>query len=363
MTNPTRPADVRYQLLVGTYTAGSSAGIQVFDFDDRAGRIGERRQEMPCSNPSWLVLSPSADLLYAVHEDSEGRVGRFRRDASGRLEACESQPSEGDHPTHASLAADGRHLFVANYAADREPGVLSVLPVTAEGTLLRARHKQIHARGSAVDPERQAHGHVHCVVSDPSGRYLFACDLGADEVVVHRYQPDSESPLQPASHFEAPLGSGPRHLVFSQDGRFAYLTLELSGELLALAHAEGVLTPLQRLRLAPDGFQGKVAAGALHLSADGRFLYAVDRGEHNHLVAYRVDPDTGRLDLLQRRSCEGQEPREFALSPSGRFLLVANQGSDCIRLFERDPHDGRIGALLQTVSVGAPSDFVFVSLP
>lgn len=362
-TSP-RSTPSRHRLLVGTYTQGASGGIQVFAFDPEQERIGERLDEVACSNPSWLVLDTTGRNVYAVHEDETGSVSHFRLDpVSGRLRAAERQASQGDHPTHASLASDGAHLFVANYAAGARPGVLALLPLDEAGGLGEARQIHRHEGGSAVEAGRQEHGHVHCVLNDPSGRYLFVCDLGADKVFVYRYR--AGEPLRPAHPpaFEAPPGSGPRHLVFSADGRRAYLTLELSGDVLVLDHADGVLGPLQRLRLAPEGFHGAVGAGALHLSADGRFLYVADRGEHNHLVVYGVDPEDGTLSLLQRRACEGQEPREFALTPSGRALLVANQGSDQIRVMARDPQSGLIGETLQTVNVGAPSDLKFVSLP
>ncbi|WP_263139800.1 lactonase family protein [Pseudomonas alcaligenes] len=375
--NPSGKPPAHFNLLVGTYTAGASEGIQVFHFDDAAGRIGELRFTAPCSNPSWLTLSADGRQLYAVSEDGgespdmpgerRGQVSHFQFDAaSGRLDLHGSQASKGDHPTHSSLSPDQRYLFVANYSADAEPGSLVVLPVAADGTLGAARHVHRHPVGSHGDAERQAHGHVHCARISPDGWHLYVADLGADRVFVHRYDVHHPAnPLQTAgpASFQAPTGSGPRHLVFSADGRFAYLTLELSGEVMALAVERGELRAIQTERLAPPGFGGAVAAGSLHLSADGRFLHVLDRGDHNHLVVYRVDPAKGTLECLQRRSCEGREPREMALSPSGRFLLLANQGSDRIHVLARDPESGRLGETLQTVSVGAPSDFVFVALP
>ncbi|MCS9356601.1 gluconolactonase PpgL, partial [Pseudomonas aeruginosa] len=176
----------------------------------------------------------------------------------------------------------------------------------------------------------------------------------------------AERPLQAAdpAFVPTPPGSGPRHLIFSADGRFAYLTLELSGQVMVFAHeGNGRLRQLQTHDLAPAGFQGKVGAGALHLSADGRFLGVLNRGDDNQLVTFAVDPASGQLRFVERRSVEGTEPREFAFSPGGRFVLVANQNSDQLRVFARDPQSGQVGKTLQSVEVGSPSDLRFVAVP
>ncbi|VTL99910.1 3-carboxymuconate cyclase [Pseudomonas aeruginosa] len=244
-------------------------------------------------------------------------------------------------------------------------GSVAVLPVRADGSLAPAVQVESH-QASKVQP-RQASGHVHSVVSSPDGQYLFAPDLGADKVFVYRYAPEqAERPLQVAdpAFVPAPPGSGPRHLVFSADGRFAYLTLELSGQVMVFAHeGHGRLRQLQTYDLAPAGFQGKVGAGALHLSADGRFLGVLNRGDDNHLVTFAVDPASGQLRFVERRSMEGAEPREFAFAPGGRFVLVANQNSNQLRVFARDPQSGQVGKTLQSVEVGSPSDLRFVAVP
>lgn len=96
------------------------------------------------------------------------------------------------------------------------------------------------------------------------------------------------------------------------------------------------------------------------MSADGRFLYVSNRGTANEIVVYAVGKDDGQLSLLQRRSVEGDHPREFALDPSGNFLLVANQKSNQIVVMRRDPRSGKLGETIQTLSQDAPSDLKFL---
>ncbi|MCE6981936.1 DUF1513 domain-containing protein, partial [Pseudomonas frederiksbergensis] len=150
-------------------------------------------------------------------------------------------------------------------------------------------------------------------------------------------------PTQPLSAVEPvslPPGSGPRHLLFDRDGKHAYLTLEMSAQVVAFDYQDGKLVELQRLPLTEQNDASAKAAGALHLSADGRFLYVSNRGTANELLVFAVDDKSGKLMQVQRRSVEGDHPREFTLDPTGKYLLVANQKSNQIVVIRRDPRSG-----------------------
>ncbi|WDF75192.1 lactonase family protein [Novosphingobium sp. KACC 22771] len=360
-------------LLIGTYTGKESKGIYLYHFDDRSGRIDARPvQVMTADNPSWLVLSPDHRLLYAVDENGEGgrdpvgRASAFRMEpTSGRMTFINRVSTLGAEPTHASLSKDGRYLFVANYAVSPDPGgTLSVLPVGKGGALGPVTQVKTF-RASMVNPERQASPHIHSVVSSPDGRFVFVQDLGGDRVYAYRYNPEHRetplSALRDAPFTELPKGSGPRHLIFSPDGRHAYLTLEMSGQVAVLDHAEGRLTLRQLVALAPDGFSGKVSAAGLHFSPDGRFLAVTNRGTDNQLLSFRISPEDGTLHLADRRSVEGKEPREFAFSPDGRFVLIANQRSHAINVFRRDPASGTVKEQVQSLSIDQASDIKFLT--
>ncbi|QQQ01949.1 lactonase family protein [Lysobacter enzymogenes] len=362
------------ELLVGCYTGGQCQGVGRYRFDPASGRIDPRPLEtIVTDNPSWLAVSADGARLFAVNENgpaSPDPVGRASSFALGRGAARSRALSRantlGDDPAHAALGRDGRYLFVSNYSGAQSPGgSLAVLPVDADGRLGAAVQVLGH-RASQADRERQLGPHVHAAAQSPDGRYVFAADLGADKVYAYRYDParSAERPLQAAATpwLELPAGSGPRHLLFSADGRHAYLTLEMSGEIVALDHDDGRLRIVQTLALDPGRRQGNAAA-ALHLSADGRFLYASNRGEDNHIAVYAVDPGDGRLRPLQRRASEGRGPREFALAPDGRHVVVANQHSGNLVVIARDPASGELGATVQTLPMVSPSDVKFVPGP
>ncbi|WP_460418532.1 lactonase family protein [Pseudomonas sp. microsymbiont 2] len=351
-------------LLVGSYTDSGSEGIYRYDFDSRTGQIDAKpRQVVKSVSPSWLVLSADQRQLFAVNETPKGQVSSFSLGKQGEIKLLNQVPSQGDEPTHASLSHDQRYLFVANYAVAPDPGgSLVVIPVAKDGKLKPVVQQARHTP-SKVNPERQAGAHVHSLVLSPDGRHLYASDLGADKVFIYRYDGASpEHPLSPAipPAVDLPPGSGPRHLLFDAKGRHAYLTLEMSAEVVVFDVQDGALTERQRLSLTESKDAAAKAAGGLHLSADGRFLYVSNRGTANEIVVYAVGKDDGRLTLLQRRSVEGDHPREFALDPDGNYLLVANQKSNQIVVMRRDPRSGKLGETVQTLPQQAPSDLKFL---
>lgn len=351
-------------LLVGSYTDGGSQGIYRYGFDERSGQIdAEPRQVVKAVSPSWLVLSADQRLLFAVNETPQGHASSFSLSAKGEIKPLNQVPSQGDEPTHASLSHDQRYLFVANYAVAPDPGgSLVVIPVAKDGKL-KGVVQQARHQPSKVNPERQAGAHVHSLVLSPDGRHLYASDLGADKVFIYRYDGASpEHPLTPAipASVELPPGSGPRHLLFDAKGKHAYLTLEMSAEVVVFDVQDGALNERQRLPLTDLKDLAAKAAGGLHLSADGRFLYVSNRGTANEIVVYAVGKDDGQLTFLQRRSVEGDHPREFTLDPSGDFLLVANQKSNQIVVMHRDPRSGKLGDTVQKLEQQAPSDLKFL---
>ncbi|MBC8997178.1 lactonase family protein [Pseudomonas sp. N40(2020)] len=361
-----------YQLLVGSYTADTSQGIYRMNFDSATGQIAAKPlQVVKSENPSWLTLSKDQKRLFVVNEngpgqtDPVGRVSSYAIDPKTHaLSLINQVQSLGNEPTHSSLSGDASHLFVSNYSVMEDPGgTLAVLPVGADGKLKPVVQMSAHP-ASRINPERQASNHVHSTVSSPDGRYVFSNDLGADKVFVYLFDPKAnpDLPLTPAmtAAVALPAGSGPRHLLFSADGKHAWLTMEMSAQVAVFDYNDGVLTQTQMIDLAAGQPTSDKAAAALHASADGKFLYVSNRGTANQLLVLAIDPATGQLKELQRRSVEGDHPREFSLDPSGKFLLIANQKSNEIVVVERDGKTGLLGKTVQKLPMDAPSDLKFL---
>ncbi|WP_285434445.1 lactonase family protein [Pseudomonas sp. fls2-241-R2A-110] len=361
-----------YQLLVGSYTAGQSQGIYRLKFDSATGQIDAKPlQVVKSENPSWLTVSKDQRHLFVVNEngpgqkDPVGRVSSYAIDPKTHaLSLINQVQSLGNEPTHSSLSVDGSHVFVSNYSVVEDPGgTLAVLPVGADGTLKPVVQMSSHS-ASRVNPERQMSAHVHSTVSSPDGHYVFSNDLGADKIFVYRFDPKANPhlPLTPATpaSVQLPAGSGPRHLLFSADGKHAWLTMEMSAQVAVFDYRDGKLEQTQMVDLAAGQPTSDKAAAALHASADGKFLYVSNRGTANQLLVFALDPATGHLKELQRRSVEGDHPREFSLDPSGKFLLIANQKSNQIVVIERDAKTGLLGKTVQKLPMDAPSDLKFL---
>lgn len=365
------PADGVYNLLVGTYTDAGSDGIYVYRFDTKTGSVAPVSSAKTV-NPSYLLPSRDGRTVYAVNElpgdngpaGQRGGISAFRFDAkTGALTFLDRVSSEGNDPCYLSLSPDGRYLVTANYSVASDPGgSFAVFPLRDDGQVGNAV-LTVHHEGTGPVQGRQDGAHVHSTVFSPDGRYLFVQDLGADKLYAYRYTPDgSRGLLGPTGrrYAVAKPGAGPRHLAFGADGQYAYATNELDATVTVYRHRDGELTPVETVPLVAPGFHGKVGAAAIHLSPDGRFLYASNRGDANEIVIFAVDAASGRLSLVGRQSSLGRTPREFLIDPSGKWLIVGNQDSDTFYVFGRDIATGKLDANPRKVAVGRPVDFKLV---
>lgn len=344
---------------VGTYADGASRGIYRFTFDLATGAAGVPALAVETQNPAFLGLHPSRRFLYAVGE-SDGFGGRptgalaaFAIAADGRLTLLNQQASEGPGPCHLAVDRAGRHLLVANYRG----GTVAVLPIAADGRLQPAVSVRAH-QGSGPDPRRQAGPHAHGVYLDASESFLLAPDLGADRVFRYRFDA-KRGQLEPAGGLVLASGAGPRHLAFDPSGKRLYVINELSSTVSAFRYGlkQAEPTPFQTLSTLPAGTVGTNTAAEIALSADGRFLYASNRG-HDSIAVFDVAAD-GRLSLRGHAPAGGQTPRHFSLDPSGRWLLVAHQGSDSVAVFRLDDATGLPGPPLASLSLPKPSCLLF----
>jgi len=365
---------VHADLLVGTYTAGTSQGVYRYAFDSHTGQIAAQpEQVVKTENPSWLTLSHDQKHLFVVNENGPGQA-----DVIGRVSSFSVAPkthditpinqveSKGEEPTHSSLAKGEGYLFVSNYAVHPDPGGrLSVLPINAKGELGEVVQQEQH-EASKVNPERQASSHVHSVYVAPNGRDVYLNDLGADRVFLYHFDPkNTQHPLTASTPPEVILapGSGPRHIVFSKDGMHAYLVTEMAAQVTVFdAQKGGFLKQRQVVDLAAGKAPEAKGGGAIHLSADGKFLYVSNRATSNEMLVYSVAPKSGELKEIQRRSVEGVEPREFTFDPSGKFMLIANQKSNQIVVVRHDAKTGLLGETVQKFDISMPSDVKFLTL-
>lgn len=349
-----------YHVLVGTYTKGKSKGIQVYSYDSKTGKMAFEH-EVPLSNPSYLCLSPDNKLVYAVSEENgkDGSVTAFTFDArTGELHQLNALSSGGIAPCYVSTDHTGKLVFVANYSS----GTVTTFHTGADGSLL-PNPEIITNAGSSKNAARQDHAHAHSAVVSPDNKFLFTADLGTDKEMVYKIDAaDVVNPLTPSTpaFYTLPAGNGPRHFIFDATGKFAYLIQELSGTVTTYAYSNGTLDSLQSVPLVNAGVTGKIGAADIHLSADRKFLYASNRGDFNTISCFSVNRTNGLLTYQSMISSFGKAPRNFAISPDGKFVIVGNQNSDDAYVLPRDTHTGKLSPYIQKLDIGAPVCLKFV---
>jgi 6-phosphogluconolactonase len=363
------------RVYVGTYTGGDSEGIYLLDLDLNDGELTSRGLVAKTDNPSFLAAHPDGNLLYAVNEVGQidgkdsGGVSAFKIDPeSGKLLLLNQQLSLGGAPCYLIVDRSGKHVLVANYGG----GSVASLPIGKDGRLGMATSFIQHS-GSSLNPDRQEGPHAHSINVDPANRFALAADLGLDEVIVYRFDPETGtlSENEPA-HATVAAGAGPRHLAFSPDGRFAYVVNEMHLTVTAFSYnaEQGSLTEVQSISTLPDSATATADPASAHpagystaeiqVHPTGRFLYVSNRG-HNTIAVFAVDRETGKLTSIGYEPTQGRNPRNFAIDPTGQYLLAANQNSNTVVVFRIDQESGTLVATGMEASVPRPVCLKFFS--
>jgi 6-phosphogluconolactonase len=166
----------------------------------------------------------------------------------------------------------------------------------------------------------------------------------------------------PQEFAESYPGGGPRHITFHPNGKFAYLIEELSGHVVVYQYQEGKLKLLQSTSTIPPGKNGFAGSADIHVSPDGKFLYASNRGDFNNLAIYKVDPKSGKLSTAGFQSTLGNAPRNFNMDPTGNYLLVGNQNNDEVVVFKRNMKTGLLTDTGKRIAVGKPVCLKWIGL-
>jgi 6-phosphogluconolactonase len=339
---------------IGTYTKGDSKGIYRLSMDDSSGTIDDVQVAAELENPTFLAVTSDQKYLYSVTKvENQGGVGAYSIEPDGQLSLLNYNVADGSPPCHVSLNDSNNFLFSANY----HQGTGIAYKLTDNGEIAAVTSTVTHA-GSGPH-ERQEKPHAHYSGLTPDEHYLCVVDLGTDEMVVYSFD---NGTLTKHSEQAFKPGTGPRHIQFHPNGKFAYVNGELSSEVIALSYDSetGSFNELQYISSLPAGFGEESIGGAIKLSADGKFLYASNRG-HDSIAVFQIDADTGHLTLVDHTSTEGSFPRDFTIDPTGKFLLAANQDTSNIVQYTIDYSTGKLTPTGVTVSVPNPVCVVFTN--
>ena len=322
-------AQEKVMMIVGTYTDGGSKGIYSYYFNQETGEA-EALNSLALKNPSYLTISTDGRLVYAVSEtnDEKASLNTIRLNPrTGDMQLLSSAAVMGGDPCY--VATNGKTVLTANYSG----GSMSVFTLNQQGTKPELATLFLGTTGGP-DLTRQNTPHVHCACFTPDGKYALATDFSADRILSYRLNGQKAVANGIAANVSA--DSGPRHLIFSKDGRFAYLMSELSGKVTVFSYSDGRLKCLQEIVSDSVGARG---GADIHLSPDGRFLYSSNRLKAEGIAIFAVDNQTGLLTRIGYQPTAAH-PRQFNITPNGQYLLCCCRDSDKIQVFQRDEKTG-----------------------
>lgn len=329
----------------GEIVPGRCKGITCYSFDEETGELLRLAETPSVPNPSYILADPKGPYLYCVNElkEYEGIDGSIVsayeiQTETGELRLLSRQFTCGADACYLAFSPGGNYLMVANFSG----GSFCVLPILPDHSLGHASCVLRH-HGHGVNKERQESPHPHQMLLSPDGQYVYVADLGLDRLAAYKADwekgwllPEVERDVQGVP------GQGVRHGTFDIDGNYLYVMTEMACQVNVYRYEKesGRSELIQTISAMPENCTTPSLGAAIRLHPNGKWLYVSVRGS-NHLAVFHIEED-GKLKLVQIRDSEGEIPRDFILSPSGRYLLAGHQDTDTICVFKIDQETGEL---------------------
>ncbi|WP_299017738.1 lactonase family protein [uncultured Polaribacter sp.] len=319
---------------VGTYTKKDSKGIYKYSLS-KEGKLSEIGLQATVVNPTFLVKSKDKKTLFAVGETDKNGVGFVRsfKIEKDSLTQVSKEKTGGAGPCFVGIN-DDNYIVTANYRA----GTVGLLKTDTNGKLSNLLDVQQHfGKGTT---ERQKAPHAHSAWFHPTKKELISVDLGTNELWFSKIENDKLT-LTAQQKLAMPKGSGPRHLTFHPNKKWIFVLNELANTVSLVKENNGKYFVESTITTLPNDFTEFSKAADIHITKDGLFLYASNRG-HESIAIFEVNTADGSLKTVGYENVRGEHPRNFSLSPNEDFLVVANQDTDNIISFKRDEKTGKL---------------------
>ncbi|MBC6997082.1 lactonase family protein [Cytophaga sp. FL35] len=334
-------------ILIGTFATGEKQGIYQVQFNSVTGKLSNLEHLVKEENPGYLYLSKDGKHVYSSNGVTPGSISTFTWSKDGtKLTKTGNHPSLGNGACYVSANNEENLIAAANYGS----GDMVVYPLDNSGKLIDQPTGKTHSGSGPHKNQKSAH--AHCAKFSEDGKFLYVADLGIDQIV--GYPIDKNKIGEAFTALQLNPGDGPRHLIFQPKKNRAYIINELSSTIISATAdpVTGVFKKIDKKSTLPHGYEGPNACADIHLSNDGNFLYASNRG-HNSIAIFKVSK-LGELQLLETEPVRGDWPRNFVLAPNSHFLLVANRKTNNISVFKRDPKSGLLTFTQHQLEVPQP---------
>jgi 6-phosphogluconolactonase len=332
-------------------------GITIAEFDSATGALSAPKMAIETRDPAHFTLSNDGKHLYMCNTGTPGGVSAFAVDRkSGALHLLNYKESKGRGPSYVSVDGSGKYVLDANYGG----GFVEVYSLAKDGSLDQQTAFVQHI-GSSVNV-RQSKPYAHWFRTDPTNKFGLVADLGMDQVVIYKFDASTGklAPNEPP-FTKVAGGMGPRHLAFHPNGKWVYGIAEIANEVMAFNWdaGKGALTQFQSVKTLADGFKDPSTAAEIAVRADGKFLYASNRGEDS-IVVYAIDATSGELTFKQRTPSRGKVPRYFTFDPTNKWFIVSNQEGGNVAVFSVDGPTGELTPKGEPVPLPKPMAVVFL---
>jgi len=333
---------------IGTYTKKESKGIYQFTLDTEKKMITDVQLAAKLENPTYIAVSKDKRNLFAVTKNGEqGGITSFSVGTeTGTLTKLNSILLDGAPPCYVSVNNINSKVLSANYHTKK----LVSYKLNQDGSF-NNEISIVNHEGSGPH-ERQEKSHLHFADFTPDGKYIIVVDLGSDRIITYT---NTDDELNEVNSFSAKPGSGPRHITFHPNGKFAYAVTELSSEVIMLYYdaEDGSFKDIQYISTVPEEFREGNDASAVVISSDGKYLYVGNR-RHSSIAIYKIDENNGELTFLEWTPTMGNWPRDFVLDPTEEFLVATNEKTNNMTLFSRNRETGRLTLLQSNIKVPEP---------
>lgn len=349
------------QFFVGSYSdegpyvsTANGEGILSCTLDLESGQIQKNSLCEEGINSTYLDKSPDDKFLFAAIDrfSSIGSVMVFSIGDKGSLSKLSQQSSHGKSTCHIACDREGERVFVSSYIDSK------LTAYNFDGSGISPATEIITYEGNGPNPDRQEHSHAHQAMVSPDNKWLYVCDLGSDKIWIHGMT-NLEKNIR---SIDVPAGYGPRHLVWNNPLNKSYVYCELNSHLLVYDwdKESGNMSLVEDKAALPDEYNGKAAGSAIRIHPTNKALYVSDRGQ-NSIIVHSIE-ESGRLKFENWFSIKGKTPRDFAIDPTGQWLLVANQDTNSIVPFRLDPESGfPVGEAAPSFKCGTPVSILFLN--
>jgi 6-phosphogluconolactonase len=348
----------KYVAYASTYTQAQgkikSNGIHIYDMDVEHGRIMERK-EVPINNSSYVILSNSEKYLYSICDEG---VTSYEIQADGDLKLLNTASINGMRGCHLSTTKDDTFLFVSGY----HDGKLTVLKLNPDGSVGAITDEVFHSGiGSIAD--RNFRPHISCAQLTPDEELLCVCDLGIDQVKLYNFNHETGK-LKLHDILRIQLESAPRQIMFSADGRFAYVLCELKNYIDVYAYnpkSRERFEFIQNIFTVRKNHRPNTAAASMRFSINGNHIFCTNAGD-NTLTIYNIDKKTGLLTMNSSLPISGDYPKDVCIFPDCNHVMSLNHNSNTITLFTINYEKGLIVMNGREVKIAQPNNMIIKKL-